>query len=105
LEVEVGADGVVRQPGRTNFAGSSCTPMAGVFRAAAMLGAPWEEAWHRFSTVPAGILGLPNRLEVGAPADFYILRWKEGVTNPGALPDWQTVLGGVAGAPHTATLT
>jgi hypothetical protein len=70
-----------------------------------MLEAPWEEAWHRFSAVPAGILGLPTRLEVGAPADFCILRWKQGVTGPGALSELQTVVGGVAGAPRTATPT
>ncbi|MBX3745656.1 MAG: N-acetylglucosamine-6-phosphate deacetylase [Verrucomicrobiae bacterium] len=38
LLLEVGPDGVVRQPGRTNFAGSSLTPSQLAQRAATMLG-------------------------------------------------------------------
>ena len=38
LEVEVGSDGIVRQPGRTNFAGSSLRPDQLRLRATAMLG-------------------------------------------------------------------
>src|SRR6266496_5041628 len=37
LEVEVGADQIVRQPGKTNYAGSALRPIDGVFRAARML--------------------------------------------------------------------
>jgi len=37
--MEVGADGIVRQPGKQNYAGSSLAPLEGVRRAAAMLGA------------------------------------------------------------------
>lgn len=103
LEVEVGADGVVRQPGRTNFAGSSCTPVAGVFRAASMLGAPWEEAWHRFSAVPAGIIGLPTRLQVGGPAEFCVLRWPEGATEFGGLPELETIVASSAAPPRTGS--
>lgn len=40
LEVEVGADGVVRQPGRTNFAGSSLRPNQVQERASALLQDP-----------------------------------------------------------------
>src|SRR5581483_7673599 len=47
LEVEVGADQIVRQPGKTNFAGSALRPCDGVFRAAQMLNCSWQDAWHR----------------------------------------------------------
>jgi N-acetylglucosamine-6-phosphate deacetylase len=43
LQLEVGADGVVRQPGRTNFAGSSLRPSEIAPRANAMLGPGHEE--------------------------------------------------------------
>jgi N-acetylglucosamine-6-phosphate deacetylase len=59
LELEVGADRVVRYPGRTNFAGSSVTPVEAVFNAAEMLGVPWRETWRRMSVAPAQWLGLP----------------------------------------------
>ncbi len=38
LRVQVGEDGIVRQPGKTNFAGSSASPHQLAARAAAMLG-------------------------------------------------------------------
>lgn len=66
VEVEVGADQIVRQPGQTNFAGSALTPIAGVFRAAQMLNCPWQECWRRFSDVPAQFIGFENQLRVGA---------------------------------------
>ncbi len=65
VEVKVGADQIVRQPGRTNFAGSALTPIEGVFRAAKMLNCPWQECWRRFSEVPAQFMGLENELRVG----------------------------------------
>ena len=73
MELEVGADQVVRQPGKPLFAGSALRPLDGVSRAAEMLGCPWQEAWHRFSTVPAAVVGLRNELAVGDPADFCVI--------------------------------
>jgi N-acetylglucosamine-6-phosphate deacetylase len=70
LEVEVGADQIVCQPGRTNFAGSALRPIDGVFRAAEMLGCPWQEIWGRFSTAPAQFMGLNAALEIGQPANI-----------------------------------
>jgi len=75
MELEVGADQVVRQPGTALFAGSALRPIDGVFRAAQMLGCPWQEVWRRFSEVPARFMGLRNELTVGQPADFCILRF------------------------------
>jgi N-acetylglucosamine-6-phosphate deacetylase len=74
LELEVSADRVVRQPGRTNFAGSALTPIEAVFRAASMLGAPWQDCWRRMSEVPAHWLGLPSGLLIGNAADFCLVR-------------------------------
>ncbi|MBM3880328.1 MAG: N-acetylglucosamine-6-phosphate deacetylase [Verrucomicrobia bacterium] len=74
LTLEVGPDRVVRYPGRSNFAGSALRPIDGVFHAAAMLGIPWQTAWHRFSVAPAEWLGLPFALVPGQRADFCLLR-------------------------------
>jgi N-acetylglucosamine-6-phosphate deacetylase len=57
LLLEVGADGVVRRPGQPYFAGSSLTPIQGVFSAAQMLGSSWQESWQRFSEIPAAVIG------------------------------------------------
>lgn len=73
LEVEVGADRIVRQPGRANFAGSALGPFDGVRRAAEMLGGAWTEVWTRFSAAPAQFLGLRHGLAVGLPARFCLL--------------------------------
>jgi N-acetylglucosamine-6-phosphate deacetylase len=74
MKVEVGADGIVRQPGKKNYAGSSLAPLEGVRRAAAMLGRPPRDVWDFFSSQPAKFMGLPPSLAVGAPADFCLLR-------------------------------
>jgi N-acetylglucosamine-6-phosphate deacetylase len=74
LEMEVGADQVVRLPGSPLFAGSALTPIEGVRRAARMLGCSWREVWPRFSEAPARFLGWPPLLQPGAPADFCLLR-------------------------------
>ena len=74
LRLEVGADQVVRQPGKSLFAGSALRPIDGVFRSAKMLGAPWQEIWARFSEAPARFLGLRNELAIGQPADFCLLK-------------------------------
>ena len=73
-EVEVGEDQIVRQPGKKNFAGAALRPVEGVFRAAQMLGCPWQEAWDRFSETPAKLMGLRNELAVGQPASFCVLK-------------------------------
>lgn len=57
LELEVGADGVVRQPGRANFAGSSLTPAGGLRRAAEMLGTTPEQAVAGWTSNPARMMG------------------------------------------------
>ena len=74
LHLEVGPDQVVRQPGKPLFAGSALPPFEGVVRAAEMLRCPWQEAWRRFSEIPARVIGLRNELAVGQPADFCALQ-------------------------------
>jgi len=57
--VEVGADGIARQPGgQGGFAGSTLTPDEGVRRIAAYLGLPLEEARRFWSEIPAAAFGL-----------------------------------------------
>jgi N-acetylglucosamine-6-phosphate deacetylase len=77
LKLEVGADQIVRQPGKTNFAGSALRPIDGVFRAAKMLERPWQEVWPRFSTQPSKLMGLRHDLKVGHPANFCLLKLSE----------------------------
>jgi N-acetylglucosamine-6-phosphate deacetylase len=91
LEVEVGADQVVRLPGKPNFAGSALRPIDGVFRAAQMLGEPWQEAWKKFSHTPADLMGFPRALERGGRADFCLLR----VDGQGRLNQLRTFVNGV----------
>ena len=74
LELEVGAEQVVRQPGKPLFAGSALRPIDGVFRAAEMLGCSWWQVWARFSEIPARMMGLKNELVVGGRADFCVLK-------------------------------
>ena len=75
LELEVGPDQIVRQPGNQLFAGSALRPIDGIFRAAEMLDCPWQQVWPRFSAAPARLLGLKNELAVGQRAAFCLLRF------------------------------
>jgi N-acetylglucosamine-6-phosphate deacetylase len=74
IELEVGADQIVRQPGKPNFAGSALKPIDGITRAAAMLGKSWREVWPHFSERPAQLMGLRNEIAVGQPADFCVVK-------------------------------
>lgn len=74
IELEVGEDQIVRQPGKPNFAGSALKPRDGITRAAQMLGTSWREVWPHFSQRPAELLGLRNEIAVGQPADFCIVK-------------------------------
>ena len=74
MEMEVSADQIVRQPGKTNLAGSALRPIDGIFRAAQMLNCPWQEVWPRFSEIPARVMGLRSELKAGEPADFCLLK-------------------------------
>ena len=77
LEVEVGIDQVVRQPGKSNYAGSALRPIDGVFRAARMLGRDWRGAWDGFSICPAKFMGISGGLTMGCPADFCLVQTDE----------------------------
>jgi len=94
IELKVGEDRIVRQPGKTNFAGSAMQPIEGVFRAAEMLGCAWQEVWPRFSDTPAKLMGLRNELAVGQPASFCVLN----VVGPNQLVALQACAGGTMGA-------
>jgi N-acetylglucosamine-6-phosphate deacetylase len=70
----VGADQVVKEPGKTNFAGSALRPIEGVFRAAEMLDCPWQTAWERFSDQPRALMKMDvNQLQSGKPANFCVI--------------------------------
>ncbi|HZO83982.1 MAG TPA: N-acetylglucosamine-6-phosphate deacetylase, partial [Verrucomicrobiae bacterium] len=90
MEVDVGQDGIVRQPGSPLFAGSSLEPVRGAFRAAEMLDCPWQETWPRLSDVPAQLMSLPSGLQAGQPATFCVLQ----VTPESWLEELQVYLNG-----------
>jgi len=77
LDVEVGADQIVRQPGKSNYAGSALRPIEGVFRAARMLGCDWKGVWDGFSVAPAKFIGIGGGLKLGRPADFCLVQMNE----------------------------
>jgi N-acetylglucosamine-6-phosphate deacetylase len=58
LQIEVGADGIARQPGGKGFAGSTLTPDEGVRRCAAYLGLSPAESANLWSTASATAFGI-----------------------------------------------
>jgi N-acetylglucosamine-6-phosphate deacetylase len=73
-QLEVGTDQIVRQPGKSNFAGSALRPIDGIFRSAQALDRPWQEIWPRLSTVPSKLIGVSNSINVGDAATFCLLQ-------------------------------
>ncbi len=71
VDVDEAGRAVDRASGR--LAGSTLSPFAGVFRAAACLDRPWAECWEAFSVRPARWLSLRHGLEEGAEASFCLL--------------------------------
>jgi N-acetylglucosamine-6-phosphate deacetylase len=57
-EIDVGADGVARQPGGQGFAGSTLTPDRGVRNVADWLGLTFADAQGLWSTAPAVAFGV-----------------------------------------------
>ncbi len=74
IELEVGADQIVRQPGKPNFAGSALRPVDGIRRAAQMLGKSWRAVWPHFAQRPAELMSLQNEIAPGQPADFCVVQ-------------------------------
>lgn len=61
LNIEIGSDGVARQPGGGGFAGSTLTPDEGVRRTAAYLGLDLREARRLWSVAAAEAFGVNLR--------------------------------------------
>lgn len=77
LELEVGADRIVRLPGAQNFAGSSLTPAEAPFFAGLMRDVMWQDCWDHIGTIPARFMGLKHEFAVGAPAHFCMINATE----------------------------
>jgi len=58
LEIEVGEDGVARNPGGNGFAGSTLAPDEGVQRCASYIGLSLAESAALWSTAPAAAFGI-----------------------------------------------
>lgn len=58
LRIDVGVDGIARQPGGEGFAGSTLTPDEGVRRVARFLGLPPAEAHRLWSEAPCAAFGV-----------------------------------------------
>ncbi len=58
LEIDVGSDGIARQPGGSGFAGSTLTPDAGVKRCAEYLGLSLDESARLWSDAAAQAFGV-----------------------------------------------
>lgn len=58
LDIDIGADGIAREPGRDGFAGSTLTPDEGVRRVANYLGLPFAESLRLWSDAAAQAFGV-----------------------------------------------
>ena len=73
MEVEVGDDQIVRQPGHPHFAGSALRPIDGVFRAAKMLEIPWQTAWGHSSNSVTRLMVSSASFQTGSKLEYHLL--------------------------------
>jgi N-acetylglucosamine-6-phosphate deacetylase len=73
LQLQVGEDQIVRQPGSPLFAGSALRPIDGIRRMALTLQRSWQEIWPHFSITPGSFMGLEGDLVPGQPVSGYLL--------------------------------
>jgi len=74
LELEVGEDHIVRQPGSPYLAGSALCLVQGVALATNMLDCPWQECWARSSQSPARFMALRADFSPGNPLNLCLVR-------------------------------
>jgi N-acetylglucosamine-6-phosphate deacetylase len=77
LELEVGRDRVVRQPGSANFAGSALTMCEAVANLVRYARVPLAEAWDAASLIPWALLRQAGAVR-GALGSTVIAEWHEG---------------------------
>jgi N-acetylglucosamine-6-phosphate deacetylase len=77
LELEVGADGVVREPGKKHFAGSTLTMENAVANLVRFAGVSLAEAWTAASVQPWEVLRRAGAVKK-RPESCVVARWSEG---------------------------
>ena len=65
LDIEVGADGIARNPGGGGFAGSTLTPDEGVRRCVEFIGLSPEQSLELWSAAPAAAFGISRPAVAG----------------------------------------
>ena len=79
LTIEVGADGVARQPGSPNFAGSTLTMDRAIFNYATVCGLTPAEAWDAASIRPWELLKAAGVVRSSQPGSTVIADGSEGM--------------------------
>ena len=79
LAIEVGADGIVRQPGSPNLAGSALTMDAAIFNYATLCGLTPAEAWDAASIRPWELLKRAGIVRTAQPGSTVIVDGSKGM--------------------------
>lgn len=104
MDVDVGADQVVRMPGTQQFAGSALRPMDAILRAAVMWGISPAEVWPHYSLIPGRWLGVEAAIQSGSTEDYCLMEWGRTVDIGEIEMKCQVVSGGKKMDPFTVNL-
>ncbi len=74
IEITVDDNGVIWNPTKTGYAGSSLRPFDGILKAMKMLNCNWQNLWERYSELPAEFLGIKHGIYKNCMADFLIIK-------------------------------
>ncbi len=83
IKITVDDNGVIWNPTKTGYAGSSLSPIDGILRAMKMLNCDWQNVWARYSELPADFMGIKHGIFKNCMADFVIVKTsKNNVPEP-----------------------
>ena len=82
IKISVDDNGVIWNPTRTGYAGSSLRPFDGILRAMNMLNCDWQNVWERYSELPAALMGIKYDVRKNGKADFVIIRTSNNLPEP-----------------------
>jgi len=82
IKISVDDNGVIWNPTKTGYAGSSLRPIDGILRSMKMLNCEWQKVWERYSELPADFVGIKHGIHKNRKADFVIIRTSNNTPEP-----------------------
>lgn len=82
IKISVDNNGIIWNPTKTGYAGSSLCPIDGILRSMKMLNCEWQKVWERYSELPAAFMDIKHDISKNGNADFVIIKTSNNTPEP-----------------------